>query len=85
MTDRTGISSTAKPNWRLLQNSRSGFRQKAAPFNFLKFAALFRDAATSDWRRPVIFAVVLLAGPALAADTNLTWKADVDAEGNLRQ
>jgi len=28
------------------QNWRSGFRQKAAFFHFLKFAALCRDAAT---------------------------------------
>jgi len=31
---------------RPLQNKRSGFRQKAALFNFLGFAALCRDAAT---------------------------------------
>ena len=31
-----------------LQMERSGFRQKAEPFNLQLFAALCRDAATAD-------------------------------------
>ncbi len=31
-------------------NKRNGFRQKAEPSNFKKFAALCRDAAAADGR-----------------------------------
>jgi hypothetical protein len=34
---------------RTLQKERSGFRQKAAFSNFQRFAALCRDAATTDY------------------------------------
>ncbi|HEV2436082.1 MAG TPA: hypothetical protein VG077_08780 [Verrucomicrobiae bacterium] len=76
MTHPTGFSFDPKTNWECPPDRRSGFRQKAALFNFLKFAALYRGAATLNWSRPVVFAISLLAGSALA-DTNLTWKADV--------
>src|SRR5690348_16538715 len=77
MTHKIEISPAANHNRESRQNRRSGFRQKAALFNFPELTALYRDAATINWSRPAIFAMVLLAGPVFAADTNLTWKADV--------
>jgi hypothetical protein len=41
---------TLKEGLRLLQKKRSGFRQKAEPFNLQTFPALCRDAATADGR-----------------------------------
>src|SRR5208283_4036148 len=46
-------SALRKPDSRrlvIMQKERSGFRQKAEPFNFHRFAALCRDAATANDR-----------------------------------
>lgn len=77
MTDKTPKQFAAKTHWKSRQNRRSGFQRKAALFNLPELAALYRNAATINWNWPVMFAITLLAGPAFAADTNLTWKADV--------
>jgi hypothetical protein len=42
------------PSHAVAKNQRSGFRQKAALFNLLEFAALCRDAATVKWYFPEV-------------------------------